>query len=180
VNDGFFTEDSKRKGVITSILDKLGMLEKFMLNHGGALHLNAPNRALWLGEQLTKVSGAFTLTLYLDPLQIMNGAWYNNPNANGDSFSLSAMLRAGAYIFSTTAMTNDNRGKIDWYLDGTLIKSGEDWYSAALTYNVVKTFAFTVPLTGYHVFKGVINGKNGASSAYIFSATYIHVKQASD
>lgn len=179
MNDSFFTEDSKRKGVITSILDKLGILEKFMLNHNGALHLNAPNRVLVIGGQFTSLVGGPNV-FYALAGQPLAGSWYNNSHNDADSITFSALLRSGTYIFTTIGYTNIDCGKIDWYMDNSIIKSGEDWYSNPAVLNVEKTFTFTIPLTGYHVFKGVINGKNGASSNHYYELSYVHIKQSSD
>ncbi len=83
-------------------------------------------------------------------------------------------LAAGAYTLNALGITSTDSGKIDWYIDNVLAVSGQDWYSAALTYNVVKTAAVTVVGNGQHTLKGVVNGKNAApSSDYIVRLTAI-------
>ena len=66
-----------------------------------------------------------------------------------------------------------NRGKIDWYIDGVLAVSGQDWYVGSLIYNVVKTASVTVSGSGLHTVKGVTNGKNASSSNRVFSISSI-------
>ena len=103
------------------------------------------------------------------------------PAADGDTFTQSFMLEGGTYSFIVVGFTDVNRGKIDWYIDDVLVVSGEDWYSASSTYNVVKTHtSITVTGNGRHVLKGVINGKNASSSGYFYTLTKYWLKPATD
>jgi hypothetical protein len=91
------------------------------------------------------------------------------------------MLTAGNYTFSALGVTFNDSGIIDWYVDNVLFAAGQDWYSAGLTYNVVQTVgAVAVVGNGRHVVKGVVNGKNGASSDYIVRLTSMEFIPAAD
>ncbi len=103
-----------------------------------------------------------------------------NAAANGDSFSHSFFLRGGTFDLNVLGISGPVCGIVDWYLDGVLVVTGQDWYAAGYTYNIVKTDSITVSGDGYHVLVGVINGKNGLSTDYYLQLTKIYLKQASD
>jgi hypothetical protein len=96
---------------------------------------------------------------------------YQNPAANGQSFAHQVDIAPGAYTLAIVGMTGSNSGKIDWYIDDVLVVSGQDWYNAAQQYNIVKTAAVTVYGVRQHVLRGVVNGKNGASTGYRIQLT---------
>lgn len=139
-----------------------------------------PTRAeCWHDEATILVGNA--LTIAVNTSQPYNDYAYQNAAVNGDSFTQSVFLRAGTYIMSILGVTGNNRGKVDWYLDGTLIVSGQDWYTAGTVYNVVVTVAnVVVPFDGYHVLKGSINGANVASGGYALYLTKLWWKQTAD
>lgn len=104
-----------------------------------------------------------------------------SPNpANQDEFSNSFWLRAGTYTFSVLGVTANSYGKLEWYIDGTLAVSAQDWYSAATTGDVVKSATVTVATDGYHVLVGRVNGKNASSSNYRISLTKYWLAPAAD
>ncbi len=105
---------------------------------------------------------------------------HQNPAANGDSWTGSFEFGAGSYIFSIVSPTSPNYGKIDWYIDGVLIISGQDWYSSPAVFNVVKTATVTVVGNGYHVLKAVVNGKNALSTDFFTEAVKMWFKPAVD
>jgi hypothetical protein len=100
-------------------------------------------------------------------------ASYQNPPANGDTFTHGCLLAAGTYTLKILGITDPSYGKIDWYLDGVSIATGQDWYSAgALVKNVVKTVAnVSVVGSGWHILRGTVNGKNGTSTNYYIALT---------
>jgi hypothetical protein len=79
------------------------------------------------------------------------------------------------------SMASD-RGIVDWYLDGVLIPAGtgQDWYSAAPAISVVQSFSVVIASAGYHVLKYIVNGKNVASTSYIFESSKLWIKPATD
>lgn len=100
---------------------------------------------------------------------------------NGDTFTQSFMLAAGTYTLVFFGITSTDRGKIDWYIDDVKVVSLQDWYATPAAFNITKTVtSISVVGNGRHVLKGVVNGKNGSSSAYIMVLTRIDVIPASD
>jgi hypothetical protein len=125
-----------------------------------------PTRAImWHMNSLVTAGAA--LQFYLSTSQAFNTTSAQSTAADADAFTQSFMLAAGTYTFSVLGLTANNRGKIDWYIDDSLFSTGQDWYSASNTYNVVKTVAsVTVTGSGRHTLKGIVNGKNASSSGY--------------
>lgn len=88
-------------------------------------------------------------------------------NANdGDLYTADVWLEAGAYTLYHYSITTADSGKLDYYLDNVLVESGVDWYSAAGTFNVTKSFSLTVPTSGYHILEMKVNGKNASATDY--------------
>jgi hypothetical protein len=91
-------------------------------------------------------------------------------SANGDTFQGAAWIEAGTYTLHELGYTGPTVGKIDVYLDGAIIASGQDWYSAGGTYNVEKTISsVVVPTSGYHHLKFVVNGKTGSNYVWVIT-----------
>ena len=139
-----------------------------------------PKRADCFHDEATIVSGN-ALAPTVNTSQPYNGFSYQNPANNGDSFSQSFFIRAGTYTIDFLGVVEGNSAILDWYLDGTLIISGQDWYGAGTTYNVDKTATgIVIPNDGYHVLRGAVNGKNGASGGYELRLTKLWLRQVSD
>lgn len=140
---------------------------------------NLPTRVTVFADEFTAVVGSITgsgpLTTEAYSVYASNGS-----ATNGDSFSLSVFVRAGTYTVSVLGFTQGNLAILDWYLDNVLVSSGQDWYSASLVSNVVKTFSVTIAADGYHVLKAVINGKNASSSGFVYNPVKVWLKQSSD
>lgn len=132
----------------------------------------------WHDESIVTAGNAITFTLSTS--QQHGVLFYQNAPANADTFTQSFMMRAGTYTLSVIGVTANDRGKIDWYVDGAVQITGQDWYSASATYNVIKSGSITVATDGYHVLKGVINGKSGSSSSYYFSPTKFWIAPSAD
>lgn len=133
-----------------------------------------PIRAtMWHDEATVTVGNALAVTIFTD--QAYNATWYQNAAANGDTFTNGCYLEAGIYTFSVLGRSANDRGKIDWTIDGITIVSGQDWYSASATPNVVKTVSgissVRITTNGWHIVQGVINGQNGSSSGYVMRLT---------
>ena len=114
---------------------------------------------------------------------LQDHATYNhqNPSANADSFTNGCQLRAGTYTFRVLGITNNNCPIIDWTLDGVEIVANQDWYSAALTWNVTKSVAaIAVTFDGWHVLRGTVDGKNVSSSDYYMFLTNMVFEPAAD
>lgn len=120
----------------------------------------------------------------LNAVAFANQEFYTLSNiptpANGDTFTQSFVLDAGTYTLYILGNTNTSRGKIDWYIDNVSIATGQDWYSGGAGDNTIKTVAGLVITAGYHVLKGVVNGKNASSSGYYIYLTKYWFKPATD
>lgn len=90
---------------------------------------------------------------------------YQGSGGNGDTFEQKFFLAAGTYTLKVYGSQAFNRGIVDWYVDGSIVASGQDWYSAG-TSTVIQTVSVTIATDGEHTLKGVVNGKNGSSSGY--------------
>lgn len=94
---------------------------------------------------------------------------YQDPPANGNKFTHNAFLKAGTYSFHAMGTEDDDRGKIDWVLDGSTIASAQDWYAASLDQVIKVTAPVTIATDGDHVLVGICVGKHMSSSDYKLS-----------
>jgi|GEM_PF-6791442 len=151
----------------------------YALGGGGGVAVY-PKRGLMLHRAATVLAGN-AMTSYCTAAYNYDNYTVQIPAANNDSFSHGCFLRAGTYTFEAWGTTSNNRGKIDWTLDGNVIVAGQDWYSAAATGFVVKTVAAHVVATdGWHRLVGTVNGKNGASSNFFIALHVYWFKQVPD
>jgi hypothetical protein len=137
-----------------------------------------PANLFGLPESCTVFSfEAATSVTVADTVSGGNFYFYRGPtaaNANdGDEYTYSFVLAAGSYTLTTYGASVGSAGMVDYYLDGTLISSGEDWYSGALTDGVKKTQTATIAVGGRHTLKIKLNGKNASSTDFRFLNTYI-------
>jgi hypothetical protein len=139
-----------------------------------------PRRASGFHINDTVVSGD-PIVYYLTTQQAFGYMSYQYPSvANGDTFTTSFMLRAGAYTLHWLGQKDINRGKINWYIDNALQISNQDWYASPQQWNVVQSGSITVVGDGHHVLKGVISGKNASSSGYYMALNEWWIAPASD
>lgn len=125
-----------------------------------AFHLNS-----------TALTGGAVALGVIDAAQIHAHFARQSPAVDGDSFTQSFLLMAGTYTFRVIGRSDPDNGMIDWYLDNTLFAAGDDFYSAATTRNVTFEHTVVVATSGYHVLKGVVNGKNVLSTAFVIRLT---------
>ncbi|MDR3572851.1 MAG: hypothetical protein P4L50_03235 [Anaerolineaceae bacterium] len=85
---------------------------------------------------------------------------------NGAVASWAGLLDAGTYAMHIVGQKAAGLGMTDFYVDGTLVQAGIDWYAGSTTWNVQVDITGIALAAGYHLFQLVINGKNGSSSAY--------------
>lgn len=138
-----------------------------------------PTRDRRFHGESTVIAGN-SIALVIDASQVFNGYWKQSTSAINDSFTISMFLRAGTYTLSALGETTTSCGKIDWYLNNSIAITAQDWYSASLTRNVVKTGSITVTQDGYQIIKGIVSTKNGSSSGFDMFLTQLWMKQASD
>ena len=97
-----------------------------------------PSRASMWAHQYTVMTGG-ARTLVVDASQPYNHYAAQTGPANGDTVTKSFYIAAGTYNFSRLGRTTTSLGKADFFFNGVLVVSAEDWYSASLTRNVIKT-----------------------------------------
>ncbi len=93
--------------------------------------------------------------------------------ADGQEFTSGAFVRSAGYNLSIVYVKKADAGKVDTYINDTLVRSGDDLYAAATTYQQVISFPVTFPLSGKNVIKLKVNGKNPSSSNYKLPVTGI-------
>ena len=117
-----------------------------------------------MGDEMLCSSGS--LNLRFDALQRYGLRMSNGVTAaNGDEFYGRVWLEPGTYTLNYLGFTQNINAKTDVYLDGALIASAIDWYSASGVYNVLKTQASVVVATpGYHHLRVKVNGRNAGNT----------------
>lgn len=172
-----FSEDAKRGGMFSEIIKRLGTVEKFMRDHLAVQHYipatvpPLPKLATMFHDQSVVTVGNARVD---QNLGTQNYAYfsYQNPAANGDTWTNGFYIRAGTYTFRILGVTNNNYGKLDIYVDNVLKISGIDFYSVGGVLNVVfSTAGVVISTDGYHTLKGVVNGRNGGSGGYLIGIT---------
>jgi len=138
-----------------------------------------PTRAMWFWADTTVVTGN-AIAIALSASQVHNSYWYQNTAALNDSVTYSAILDAGTYTMTTIGVTAWNRAQIDWFVDGIHVVTNQEWYSAGIVYNVIRTATVVIPTSGYHIFQSRIDSKHGSSTDYYMNLTRIWLKQVSD
>ena len=134
---------------------------------------------MWHDESIVTTGNA--ISRVHDAAQNYGIFCYQNAAANADSFTNGCYLRTGTYAFYVLGATYNTRGIIDWALDGVAIVADQDWYSAGVVYNVIKsTASIAVTFDGWHVLQGTIDGKNGSSTDYQFAGTKMWFEPAAD
>lgn len=104
---------------------------------------------------------------------------YNGTDDDGDEFEQGFDLAAGEYEMNVLGVEGSNRCILDWYIadEGgafVQVKNNDDWYNAAgYNYNQVHTWTVTIAADGYHVLKGIVDGKNPSSSHHYYAITKV-------
>lgn len=134
----------------------------------------APTRIRLWHDNATIVSGS-AITAFTNTSQLYNNVALQVPSAGmaGDSFSQTFTLAAGTYTLRVLGETRPERGIIKWALDGADIVTGQDWYSAALTNNVLKTNSgINVTYSGAHTLSATVTGRHGSATEWLIALTY--------
>ena len=134
-----------------------------------------PQDAIAFINQFAIVSGvAGGFTKGVDNAQFFNMQYFQATPADGDAIQTTVLLKAGTYDVYVLGIKSNNRGKVDWTMDGgAAFISGQDWYNAAPVQNAIMTGTVTIASSGRHILKGTINGKNASSSNYYFVITAV-------
>lgn len=165
--------ESQKEAAVQAIYELLNVGEPTPECEGGVY----PNHAtLWHDESTILTGGAFvTFSPATAPIgktdHYYNVAAYQATFSDGDSFYQPFLLQAGTYNFGVLGLFNNVHGMLDWYLDDELIVTAQDWYFGSVVQNRIFNDVVTVPTSGAHVLKGVVNGKNPAAFAHAVSLT---------
>lgn len=144
------------------------------------LYANLPKRATMWHDEATVITGNALARLVVDT-HAYNVVSYQNASANGDTFTHGFQVGEGTYTLTVLGRHLTSAGRVDWYVDDVLVASAQDWYAGSAAPNITKTVAdIVIAEGGWHVLKGVVNGKNGSSSGYDLQLTKYWLKQASD
>lgn len=145
---------------------------EYDLTGGGSTPIY-PQSVILLGDQFKIVAGGGTINHAVNTAQRYNYYTGCSTNTNGDAIETAAVLKVGTYDVVVLGVTAGTRGILDWSCDGVNFITGQDWYSAAATYNVVKTGTLVISASGRHLIRATVNGKNASSSNYVLSVTAI-------
>ncbi len=144
------------------------------------LYDNLPTRATMWHDEATVITGNALARLVVDT-HAYNVVSYQKASADGDTFTHGFQVGEGTYTLTVLGRHLTSAGRVDWYVDDVLVASAQDWYAGSAAPNITKTVAdIVIAEGGWHVLKGVVNGKNGSSSGYDLQLTKYWLKQASD
>lgn len=117
--------------------------------------------SIWPHAYSAVVAGTWATAM--NALQIMYGYFYNSSNANLNEVDYKIFLDGGTYTFRVCCYTATNGAIMDVLLD-TVSKGTIDTYSAAPTYNVLKSITGIVVTTpGIKTLGIKVNGRNASN-----------------
>ena len=159
-------------------------LNAYLRDNPQYLYNAIPTRAVMWHDQAIVLTGN-AISRSIVGSQAFNFYAAQGAGANGNSFNQSFYLQAGNYTLTVLGRTDNASGLIDWYIDGVLVLAGQDWYSSTTTWNARQSNSTTpgqiaITGSGYHVLKGVVNGKNASSSGYSINLTKYELIPVSD
>lgn len=138
-----------------------------------------PRRAFMSHANSVVVVGA-ALSLFANSNMMYCLQIQQSTAANGDEWTQSFWIEVGTYTLRIIGLTTTTCGMLDVYIDGEVVATAFDWYSASLTYNVAKTASVTVRTSGYHKMNLKVNGKNVSSTSYLISLSVIELIPGAD
>jgi hypothetical protein len=97
-----------------------------------------------------------------------------SPNANGAYCTKPLALNAHKYLLKWTQYRSTNLGKVEVWLDATLLQTYDE-YAGAIGGAGEVTLDIGEMTAGAHTLKFLCNGKNAASSGYQISAGRISI-----
>lgn len=103
---------------------------------------------------------------------------YQNAAQDSDEWTNGFACQAGTYTLKLLSTTDNNRGKLDVYIDNTL-QGTINFYSSSLTENVEKSLSSITLSAGYHTLKGKVNGSDSDSGGYLIALSKIWLVPAS-
>jgi hypothetical protein len=140
---------------------------------GGATY---PTHATLWWDEMTVISGNAMVTPVTNGDAVYFFATYQDAAANGDTLEQKFFLAEGTYTLGVLGLKSTNRAKIDIYIDGVAVVSGQDWYNGSAQVALLTTGGIAVSGDGVHTLRTVVNGKNGSSSNYYVALQKIFLK----
>ncbi len=148
----------------------------------GLLTLNEaamPRRTSLFFKDFTQTAGAGHIMTPNTSMQFFHYA-ADNSAASGDAWRTSVWIQAGTYTFAARGFTDANCGQCAWGLDDVDFITNQDWYSAGLVYNVLKTGTVIVPTSGRHKITMRVTGKHASSTDFYTPIVKTWLYQAAD
>jgi hypothetical protein len=140
-------------------------MNRFVRDNERHLYYQAmPRRAEFWHESSVITSGN-SPALAINTAAFFNYYAYQNPAANGDAFTQSAVLGEGAYRFATYYYQNIDGGILVARINGEYI-TAINFYAAAPGVQVSTVGPVYVRESKRHTFTFTIEGKSGASTDY--------------
>jgi hypothetical protein len=166
-----FLEDAPENGII------YGRNNGTWVAISGAGTQSYPDHSFDWFSYFRRTAGVWSHTTEVATGRVWTVGWYQSSPANGDSAEIKLLLDAGTYNVAIAGISGDNRGRLDWYLDGVAFDTGQEWYSVSVTENVVKTATITISTGGSHTISVTVNGKHASSSNYYWLLTALEVNR---
>lgn len=144
MNDSFFTEDSKREGVITSIIKRLVEVERFVVNHLAMPHYPYPVAARVYNNANISIPDSAVTALTFNTVRRDNGSLYNVANPSRLTAPVDGWyLITGSALFANSAAGSERAGSIR--INGTNIAQTDPSFGAAIppTLNVTTLYYLT-------------------------------------
>lgn len=140
------------------------MLGEFLTNGECETVIYPHSWSVWHDESIPLGAAAFTKVI--DNAQAYNHLVRFTTAVNGNAFENKFYLAAGDYWLWVLCMKSFDAGKMDFYIDNTVVWSAVDFYDAGTIRNFETKSALITITDGWHTLKGVVNGKNASSSTY--------------
>jgi hypothetical protein len=130
MNEDFFSEDSKREGVITSIIKRLAEAERFIVGHLSVPHYPYPVAARVYNNANISIPDSAVTALTFNTVRRDNGGLYNAANPSRLTAPVDGWyLITGTAVFTTSAGGTRRIGTIK--INGTGVAQVEWGYGAS-------------------------------------------------
>ena len=103
--------------------------------------------------------------------QFLQGMFRNTSHAQNDELDYTFTHKAGTYTLCVLGVTDPNHGIITVSMDGST-QGTIDWYSAVLTWNVLKTLSVTIATSGSHTLNIKVTDKNVAAGNHYYDSSH--------
>ena len=157
-----------------SVVELIGITETSVVTGvtGGSLAL--PKRATLWGDECLVISGSWASAGGShDNNENYSYYMYNGSNGNGDSLTNSFVIDTGTYTINILSLIQNDCGKVDVSIDGSVVVTVDPYTSGSLTYNQILTIPGVVMSSGYHKIQFTINGSSGSNHHFYLTKAFI-------